>query len=612
MDEKRVKIGVDASEAEAQINRFKQSIEELSRANNKSARDFSELYKRNIKDIESSIDAIKRRSVIEIEGARKIAEENEKEYRVWKKQQEDRLKEGEGKWTSGRFRERFEKENVRRMGDLGESQMAVLDLVKSSKEQIIYLKSLLDETKKQGREGIDKLKDEENERRVEERVLNEAKDKLKDGDEEIRIRNRNFQDKLDEFENTRGGRAIKGTIRALAEPTEFHAAAGILGVIPLVGQGLEALANKAINSAEHLENSIEAISRSTNIPVNLWTSTSAQIRSLKPHLGGMSTADVYDKYMQYATALGGELGEGGDLYPVWGLNAMNRSLPMNEGQLQQLLTIQRYSYKGSALNTGTALEDFMGRSGRSRFQMPEFFDSIVNLITSQIQSGVWGGNMQGAQAVVQGISKAFGMGGIPLNRMLTGVNAGLTNPTSDVANILQMRTLSQIHPGMDVWGLMEEREQGINSPQYMTMMISNLGRYYNRGSLSYKTALKSLFPELSRREVSKLSTLSGGEIGEYIKSEYGSIKNVGEKDYAKSVEDFVGTIEKATKRTDTFFQNTGESLITGVDEIIKKISTLLGGENPEFAKNTESSVSKGVEKGLEEFYRKNPQYKIWG
>ena len=70
-----------------------------------------------------------------------------------KKQQEDRLKEGEGKGTSGRFRERFEKENVRRMGDLGESQMAVLDLVKSSKEQIIYLKSLLDETKKQGRRG---------------------------------------------------------------------------------------------------------------------------------------------------------------------------------------------------------------------------------------------------------------------------------------------------------------------------------------------------------------------------------------------------------------------------------------------------------------------------
>ncbi len=107
------------------------------------------------------------------------------------------------------------------------------------------------------------------------------------------------------------------------------------------------------------------------------------------------------------------------------------------------------------------------------------------------------------------LSKFNSMGGMFDTRdsrssgLISSINGGLVNPSSDNAKALAYRVLSKLHPGMGIFGLDEEMEKGYNSPGYMKGMMDELNK--RGGSDDYKLKnLSGLFPGIAKQAIRTL------------------------------------------------------------------------------------------------------------
>lgn len=592
MDEKRVKIGVDTGDVDAVLRRLQNNTKEIFSEMVKASRSYSTSAREVLSDLETQIRLLERRNVLE------------RAERV------------------GSTHKRFLSKEITPEQYRSEVSGINRDIAQKDR-QADLLRELIETVRQQAKTEI-----RENRANVEKQIEN-SKDvnKLNPKGDPTEILKQSIQqyelgrvgqDEIKQkraFQYSRAGKLLNtGGAEIASSQNEFYAAAAMMAMIPFVGQGLGALANKAISNADKLENSVESISRMVGAPVNAFTELTKTIFSRGVGRMGLTPAEVYEKWGGYSSALGTS---SMDMETALNLYAASRSMPINSGQIEKLLETQRYTdqfafngkWVSTTSNVLTSTEDYFSRTGRSRTQMSEYLDIIIGLMSSHIQRGSVGeymGQTSMVQAVVQGISTALNISGTNLSRFTTAFDRGLTSPSNDVVNVLQMRTLSRLFPEKDVWELMEAREAGLQTPGYLTGVMGDLERYYKRGSVPYKSALKRTFSDLSYSDITRYSRLSASELESAISSEWGRSQEVGEKDFTKSVDQFVGVLEKSTKKIDSFFQEKGESLVVGTDEMIKKISSLFS-SNSDFSTNMEKSVAKGVFKGLDDFYKNNPE-----
>lgn len=364
--------------------------------------------------------------------------------------------------------------------------------------------------------------------------------------------------------NRAGQKSNQAMVAVAGAKNEFALLAGALAAIPVVGQGVAALAGRALSATEGYQKSYSSAYGVTGMG---WQGFGAGNGAL-------------------GITMEGAIGEGSSLSRQRGgayarRNAIN-SLMMQRGMgLSQSdvygveRTLRGSNTAGIDVVTGmTAGLEKTGAISKGDYSLvPEYLRILAQ--TSQEQLNTLGKVDVGVnEKMVLGLSQLDESFKNPdvLQGVLNSIRGGLTNAATPQAEALQYSVLSKMNPNASWFDIQKMREQP--SPEYLKSVLGELQRMSGGVNDEYFTNIMGMF-NTSASIAEKIGMGDLEAFDQLLPSGKGIKKQLPGRTAGAT-----STIEEANAKFQNTFAEAGDMLVTKIDGYIKELQTWLS-ENKE-------------------------------
>lgn len=618
--DKRISLSVD----DRKLQELKLETEKMGRDMIQSSRRLSSSSKEVLRDIEDQIRAIEKRNKLEFD---------------FEKQRLDRAK-ASGSVSGDQY------QSLRQANVLG---------AKEGSLQVSLLRELIDTIKQQAKDEI-----RENRKAVEDRIKGSdrveslrprgaAEDILREtvqygmigdlsGSE--REQRTSFKDRTQRF----GSRVNQTATMAAGASNEFYLAAAVLGLMPLVGQGASALANRVIGGAGQYEKGLKSYAQTRRGLSQSDAMTTVEGLGDASYFAkfGMNYSDVAQNLGKYRGITANKAGNG----TIMNMLAAERVLGIDGGQMGDLASILRYSNDktGYTRQVKVGEEDVLSStqmkfgisSNKSAMEKRDVYGSRTSYATSGIMEAIsifdrsskgntaimkemlgtfqqtshqilsisGGIDMKQTAANISGISKATGTEGLQLGRVVQGIQ-GIGASDNPVVKSMMLRSLRQKNPNASYFDVQAMLENPLGGQSFGATeeMFKSLKQMTGGGDL-YKQALYSTFGgTLSRTDINEVLK-GGGDFTDIAKQAQKAEKG-GAIDYKSGLPDVMGKLEESTAKIDSYAQTLGKQSVEFLDKTLDRFQTSIEdifGTKQEQRQNTKSAVVDAISEVL----RTNP------
>ncbi len=543
MNETRTKVTIDDSGIDSFFQRIKRSADELGREMIQASRRYSTSSREVLRDIEEQIRAIERRNRLDAE---------------FQKTRLTRLYES-GAISQEQFRERAAE--IRKGTEEDKIQIALLremieTIKQTAKEEIREDRKAVEEQIKHSK-TVDQLAPEGDEKKIlKETIQRGLLGEVGEGEQEDR---KKFQDYL-----TGGGNLANKALSIGASKNEIYAAAAMVALMPIVGQGLSMIATKLLSSAEAFENSRERLYG----VMGVGAFNSSEYGGLTK--AGYSSADemaARADYLRrnfrqgYVSELYAERGLGLGRQELGALATTQRGTEQQAGNVANLLAGTLIHLNKNEEETRAYLGEYLSilvDVNKEQLNTIGSVDSVINtkVIASLTQLGKEYRNPEFLRGVIM------------------SVRQGLTQAQTPQIEALQYAVLSRINPGASLWELQKMMENPFGKesqkylPEFLKSLISISGSkedaYFNVKAafgVSNKVAEDLVNNAYKLKTSDQIASVAGFDL---------------EQEAFKAT----GNLKSATASTDNFFQQNGEKLVNFVSkgiDILEKFFEHIGG-----------------------------------
>lgn len=306
---------------------------------------------------------------------------------------------------------------------------------------------------------------------------------------------------------------------------------GILGAVGGLAGGAMVGA-MLVNMTKEYQDSMRNFAVTTQIPMKISNMLMPAFRESRL---GMSGIEMADKSAAFSLALSSGVIMNDQLR---GLVGAQLSRGFTDEQIKQLLSIQRYT-GASTLGTVNNFEEFVKRIDKgSLMKLPEIMDQYLRTANGILQRT---GRLdpQALQQTMMSISGSYGVTGLNLERMTSGITGLSSYSNNGVMNSIKMETLRGLHPNMSVWDMYGIMEDPTRDPKYQQALIGRLKNFGGGGDWT-KFFLKAQ-SDMSYKDI---NTLVEGDYKVAKKVTQDSDQKQLNDKYYTSAQDFVGSIDK--------------------------------------------------------------------
>jgi hypothetical protein len=357
---------------------------------------------------------------------------------------------------------------------------------------------------------------------------------------------------------------VSNTVGSLATRNDVYAFAALTTLLPVVGQGLSQIVNKALSQAESYEQGRSGLN---SLNVN---GVSANGREAERY--GVTMSQFMSQYaMQAAKAQGSTKGledRGMDMLEA------EKKLALSSGSTSGVLRTLRnsdtkdlgkvlgdmvsgFSYGDKDIRGGdfSKLEEYVSVANQLAQRQISVMDSVDITLNSRIV---------GAFAKLGGSFKDPTVSG----QVIQTIDSALSRPSSPYAQAMQFSVLSSMNPKASRFDLMEMQEQGIAQPGLLKGVMDMLSGSSRGNDNMMKEQLSAMFPQLGKSQISKLVTgYSNGNLNLGFEADDNSaLKKVDRGG-------LVGSLQKSSAEMDNVFAEQGEKIV----QQLTKLSDQFGG-----------------------------------
>lgn len=564
------------------MQKLRQSANELGRELAQDARNYTTSGKEAVKYIEEQIKAMERRNKLSKEQSKFVLDSQ-------RAQQLDGANSIQREKVDKKYNE------------------AVTDLNLGSREddmQLSLLRELIETVKTNAREEIAADRKNVTTQLASDKRLNQLG--IEDDEDEFESLKRTIQreeigtvageeeKEKDKFDAARTGKRISDeSASALSRPNEIYAVAGMMALIPIVGDGLAMLANKALGEAEARQDSqAKAQGQAGGIGVSLTgyqhglntaeatsmfgssqTSGSARALGMRGFMNDKNMSSSLNLGAQAAMNL--QMSRGID---AGSLNQLGGFLGYNTQNLSSGATSER---KGSA--GGTAFDvlaksfshtGLLGSSGNMTQNMPAIMSQmtgVLGTLTNTLSNVKYGD-------VAVGMANLTKLGGSFADPEKVGdryqqLHGGLTDTSNPYAQAAKFWTLQGLpgNSGKSRFELMQTQEKGMTEPGFMRSYMEKLQTMSGGNLNNFKEMVKAAFPQLSFNQA--------GDLAEGFKKD----PNTFDVDFEKAMKNtpdittpgHAGLLAQETAKWSDAFADVGEKMITAASLVEKAIKELI-------------------------------------
>ena len=376
---------------------------------------------------------------------------------------------------------------------------------------------------------------------------------------------------------SRGGRMFNAGAGVGVQSNEMYMAAGMLAMVPFIGQGLSQLATKALGEAERLQTAKTGVAGITGylpgtdaIDASRYGRTQAEFYQMMP--------SVYR-----AAGLAGNTRMGMQML------AMERGGGIDQGTSSEFL---RMSVRGAGfkdLNDPTQIlvdtlqkEGLLGPKGKNLALLPEFMQQQIVLMKDQIVA-TGQANVGRTASYQTDLARIFAT---PEQREAVIGAAGGTfrNPSNEYTQAFQTQIIGRILRGKGMTPTMAAISRFQDNPSNdPALMLGHLEQ-----AMSQSSNLDEMQMQLENRtglrpnqayQLAKYYKEQGTLDPDFLKGEGGYAEDESRDgkpkiDFDARAEAFVGLMEKSTAKVSDIFAGEGESLVSSAQDVIDAFGKL--------------------------------------
>lgn len=554
-DDKRFRFSADETVSNT-INKLRRESEELGRGLIRDARAYTTSAKETLSYIENQIKAIERRNKVD-QKSQMIQAETQRQT---------------GELTEGQFKTR-------------KAQIGLES--KADEQQVILLRELIETIKQESkreiiedRKGVNKKI--RSDKRIDElsptgdafEILKSTIQRQELGD----IKEQEREEK-DRFEGIRrAGEMVNRTGGMVAgSSNEFFMAASVMAAIPIVGDALSALGQRAFGAAQQMQTN-----RGRLYGVTGGGPEAGKFGAIG--LTGATFAEFYELQKQTAISMGRGSGAGEA--------ASNIMLLERLGVDRNLLLGQERLGMGGARGSRASMEDlvkYMQSSGAIKGQdfslLGEYFDLSLQLQREQLRvSGETNDNISSKLiAGISSIDESFKNPDV-LRGLIPSITGALSRPTTPQAEAFQYGILRRISPGASLSQLQEMREAP--TLEYFNKVLGDVKRLFPEEEIGVQV-LKGMFGLEGQTKLARKLFRGDVDISNY-QNQQGIIN------LRSRVGRTTGELESASSKWDRRFETYGDDLSKLIKEIIGKDSVI--GKAAEGFKEGSKDFTEAVDK----------------
>lgn len=551
MTDKTIRYTVDDKGVTQGTNRIRQSYEDLNKNLTRMSEGQRKFGKDELADIQKKIALLKQQNDLYDAALRKRIQDKqleiqlaEKDLALWKARQIELTKGLKG-GARGEAINRIGLEETRRKTDLTEEKIDLLDRRRQYQES-------RDTNKKQ----ISELE--------------------------------NIKGSLDKG-TTKTIRSNEGTLtnlfRGLSSGSVGGAASSLLGLAG-VG-GIAMVAGTLISSAKSYQDGLRQFSVSTQTPISVAQRIAFGARDV---ILGMSGTEVLNKMAQYQPSIGRSIGVKENL----GLIGLQNSRGFSDQQIQQLLSVSRYSGR-STLGTAADFERYTKERGdKSLIKLPELIEAYLRS-ANEILNRTGRVDALGVQQSLMSVGKTYGVSGLQLDKTMSGLTQLSTLSENPVLLSIQQQAFRKLYPNKDPFEMVKMLQSPAENPKLMKEILSGVSKF-GGGGLYTKLGVTGLLggdAYTAERLLSKdLNVEARG------KSVTSSTEKELENKYYESSANFIGSLEKMTVALGYIKDVLNVPMSQLSDDFLSVFAA--GGKQ-------EQNLTRAVEIGTDRALKKNPR-----
>jgi len=570
----RVRFSVDSSELATAFQRIKFDAEEMGRMMIQDARKYSTSSKEVLSSIEDQIKALERRNKVGFEEGKSRIETRFQSGAIDKKRYGEEilgLKRGsdEEKLQTKLLREMIETIRHTSKEEIREDRKGVEDRIRKSRtvDQLApkgKAEEILKETLQRGTLG-----------------------EIGKSEEEERM---GFRQAV-----SKGGRGFNTLAGLATSRNEMYALAALVGLTPVIGQGLSAAAGKLLSSAERFETSRGGFSQAFGFRPS--ENLLGQYGSMDAY--GFTYADMMErasKLNRFNTGISGRKGSGVDAALI------ERGFGLDIGTTGQLAKTARGSYFNLRKTFGDLTGGLMGQGaseGDVTAYLPEYFQILIDINRKQLDATHQVDSSLNAKVVSSIMSLDETLTNPELLARTQGaLYQGLSTASSPQIEAMQYHVLSRIAPNKSLWELEKMRDNPWGNPDYLPAMIEQIvgisGGDEEMASRNFYSWIKGSGGNISRQGAENIIKGRKG-----FKS-VDEIMSAGGLDIERAADRASGILAAATAATDNVFQKNGEKLVQWVKKSTELLEKFRKSEE-EFEKEIKAIVQEQNEKSSARF-----------
>jgi hypothetical protein len=297
---------------------------------------------------------------------------------------------------------------------------------------------------------------------------------------------------------------------------------------------------------------------------------------------GLKRKEFFEKYIfPYSTALGKDITwETGGLDLSKQLYSASRSRNLGDGQIEGLLSIQRYSGR-SGLGTISVFEDYLKASGRSLIQLPEILQTYISTANS-ILNRTGGVDPRALEQTLTSIGQSYNVEGVNLDRMTRGIEGMGSISGNPLMLSIQQQVLRGLYPKKSQWEMMSIMENPLQHPEYIQALMKRMTTFGGGADYSKFMMLSMLEPYgMKSTDIEKMFTKG------FVPSDIKKSTNKGDQ-YIRQAEMQTGSTTEVVAK----LGNVVDLLSNWITVVVK---------DPSFGLAIESAISRSIDKNKHTF-----------
>lgn len=312
----------------------------------------------------------------------------------------------------------------------------------------------------------------------------------------------------------------------------------LAGLLRFAGPAAAAgmLVSSAINITKERQNALTGFAATADISNIEAVYRSGNLRNARLGLDPVATSM---KASLYSRALGSDLTREGSEKDIFNIAGLQIGRGFSDQQIQQLLSIQRYSGM-SVFGQTNVLEEYTRRRDGNIIKLPEILDHYLR-IANEILNRTGNLNPSSLQQVLTSVGSSYNVSGLQLERMSSGIIGLGKDQGAGIMRAFRMETLRKLYPGMSTWDMFGKMEDPTKDPKYLEEIVGRAKKFGGGGDWTKFFLMSQGF---SWNEVEKLMK------GDFKLSDmsYGKSDDKMLQDkYLKEGESKIGNIEKFEK-----------------------------------------------------------------